>query len=782
MIKHLTFLCIFLILAAPAVINAQDSVSGTVVDQQSREAIMGATIVIKGTGISTSTNDYGKFTITSKNEIKTLLVSRLGYLKKEVNVGTAEKPLYIELTPSPVLLSGVQVIGSSQLLSAQSIGTLTPHDLERANGLSLENSLNTIPGVFMQSRTPWGGAHITIRGYYPSTSRNSPNSNGLGYQVFLNNIPITDATGSTILDDIDFSTLGNVEVIKGPSSSLYGSYIGGTVLLKTERPKPNQSSIEQQAIGGSNGLFRSNTTWQNSESNSDLVINYGHQTYKSFRPHSASWKDYARVTGDYQAGNNHLLSVYFSYNRSFEELAGEIDSADFYNRLPISNDLYIANDSHIQLESFRLGVTDDIRFNEFFTNQTTVFGSGRSSNQPFAHGFTDVNQFNFGARTAFNYKRQGTTVGIDGTLGGMFQKSNLTSNGVFIVPAPPFPQRPSDQENYALNYYLFTEWSLLLPNHFIVTAGASLNKNEFGVRNMLKNNQVNDTTDVIVDAFKPVITPRISVTKIFSNEFSVYASVSTGYTPPLLGDAVASDNSVNQDLKPEKAIQYEIGTKGNLFDQSLSYQISVFDLENTNKLVSQTSNSVTYTTNAGKQQNRGAEISVSYLAVDNPEQTISLFRPWVTYTYSNFKYKDFKSDNNNTASTVDFSGNKVPRVPENVFNVGLDLGTNFGLYLYGSYQYVGKAPITFDNSNFMKSYNLLSAKIGYKRQFGEHVSLDLFAGGDNLLSSTYYTFLFIGPNIQGLAQSKDGGHGDGYIIPGPYKATFYGNLTFSYIF
>ena len=52
----------------------------------------------------------------------------------------------------------------------------------------------------------WGGARITLRGYYPSTSGNSPSANGLGYQVFLNDIPITDATGATVLDDIDYST------------------------------------------------------------------------------------------------------------------------------------------------------------------------------------------------------------------------------------------------------------------------------------------------------------------------------------------------------------------------------------------------------------------------------------------------------------------------------------------------------------------------------------------------------------------------------------------------
>jgi len=780
MIKHLVLLLSFTILCNSSIIFAQNQLSGTVFDQQSLEPIEGAFIVVKGTSLNATTNNEGKFSFSSSEPILKLTITRLGYQSKEVDV-TQNTSVQILLTPSPIQISGVQVVGSSDLLKSQSIGVLTPRDLERTSGLALENSINTIPGVFMQSRTPWGGGRITIRGYYPSTSGNSPNSNGLGYQVFINNIPITDATGSTVLDDIDYSSLGYVEVIKGPSSSIYGSPTGGTINFKTRMPTPNQTGIEEQVTGGSNGLFRNNTSFMSAQENSSIAVNYGYQTYDSFRPHSRSVKNYVRLNGDFNVGANQNLSTYFSYNNSMEELAGEIDSADFYSRMPTSNEMYLANNSHINIESYRLGVTDNYLFSEYFSNQTSLFGSGKTSNQPFAHGFTDVNQFNFGGRTAFNYTSQVSSIGINGTLGVMFQESNLTSNGVFIVPAPPYAQRPSDQENYAMNYYVFTEWNFTLPMDFIVTLGASLNKNEFGIRNMLKNNQVNDTTNLVVKSFDAVITPRIAVSKIFSDEISVYASVSTGYTPPLLSDVVASNGTVDTELEPESAVQYEIGTKGNLLENKLAYELALFDLVNTDKLVRQTSNSVTYTTNAGKQTNKGVEISLSYLLLNNPEQTISLFRPWVTYAYTDAEYDDFKSDNNNSANTVDFSGNDVARVPKNMVNAGLDIESSTGLYLYATYRYVDDVPVTFDNSTYMESYNVLNAKIGYKRQFGEHFILDISAGGDNLLGETYYSFIFVGPNIAGLALPPTG-HGDGYIIPAPYDAEYYGNLTINYAF
>jgi iron complex outermembrane receptor protein len=205
-------------------------------------------------------------------------------------------------------------------------------------------------------------------------------------------------------------------------------------------------------------------------------------------------------------------------------------------------------------------------------------------------------------------------------------------------------------------------------------------------------------------------------------------------------------------------------------------------VENTDKLLSQTVNSVTFTTNAGKQRNRGAELSLSYLAIDNRLHTLSQLRPWVSYTYTDATFVDFKSDNNNSTNTVDYSGNPVPRVPRNMVSAGVDLATRQGIYLNSTYSWVSKVPVTFDNSTYVKSYDLLGGKVGFKRQVSGNWLLDVFAGGDNLLGSTYYSFLFVGPNINSLAQAQDGGRGDGYIIPAPYKATAYGNISLSYLF
>ena len=47
--------------------------------------------------------------------------------------------------------------------------------------------------------------------------------------------------------------------------------------------------------------------------------------------------------------------------------------------------------------------------------------------------------------------------------------------------------------------------------------------------------------------------------------------------------------------------------------------------------------------------------------------------------------------------------------------------------------------------------------------------------------STYYTFLFVGPNYKGLAQGPDGGTGDGYILPGNPNAQYYAGVSLSLV-
>lgn len=783
---------LLIILLCPLLSYGQYSISGTIKD--GNRAVAGATVYTPDNTATTTSDKHGKFTLESASDFDSVYISSLGFATQKIAVADKAQSLIINLQLSTEL-SPVEILGVKK---AQSVNTLTEMELNRTSGLSLQDALNTIPGINMQSRTPWGGQHIIIRGYYPSADNgrsNGENFAGLGYQLYIDNIPVTDATGTTVMDDIDFSSLGKVEVIKGPSP-LYGSYVAGAVNLYTPRPTPNQTSIQEEAIGGSYGLFRNNTTIQTSTGKSDIWINYGHQTYNGFRPNDASQKDYASFASDIRVSSKQTLSTYFSYNHSNEQLAGEIDSADLYARNAVSNPLYVGNNSHVAIESFRAGVTDKYVFNKHFGNQTTLFATGLSLDQAFAHGFNKNQNMNLGGRSTFGYDGKLGSVGISGLLGVSFQKSNQSLQGNFFPPfvAQPFtsastPNSQTDSRNYAMNYNFFTQWTFNLPLQFALTVGGSMNYAEFGTQNLLANKVIFLNTPTFIKSFSPVFTPNASLIKVFNDNVSAYASFAMGYAPPALSQTFNSAGIMNTDLTPEKATQFEIGSKGSFVHNKLAYQVALFDMNITDRLVQETINSVSAYTNAGEQKNLGAEVYVSYDVLNNKNGFVTMFRPWVTYTYSHFTYGTFRNLGKNSAGAdtilSDFSNNKVAAVSPNVLNAGIDLRTRPGFGLSVMYRYVDKAPVTFNNDTYVKAYSLLSARIDYRKQFG-HVGLDVFVGGDNLLGSTYYSFIFVGQNIQELGQATDpyikNGGGDGYILPAPYDPTFYGGVTVKYIF
>jgi len=781
-----------IIFMASLIYSQAQNIHGSVTDAFTQKIIAGATITVENGNTPVVSDSLGKFEFPCAGTSLYLTVRLRGFEDVHVNVTNCLKPLKIEMVPSSVQLNEVQINswstgkGNNSLEEAKSIGVLTGEDLRRASGLSLQDALNLLPGVDMEYRTPFGGQRIMIRGYYGGgTNGNATpnlNFNGAGYGMFINDVPVTDGTGITIMDDIDFSTLGKVEVIKGPQSSLYGAGIGGVVNLYTQRPEPNATVISQQAMGGSYGLWRTNTMVTTAGSNWDILVDYGHQNYNGFRAYDASKKDYATFAANYYASEKHTISAYVSYSKSYEQLAGELDSAELYSRADtgISTALYASNNSHVSIESYRAGITDKFKFNNHFSEQSTLFITGHTLDQPFAHGFTDYLALNYGGRTGFVYETTKKKVGIHGILGASVLKSNQNSSGVFIIPIPSHPTRPSTTENAALTASLFTEWKINLPLQFQITAGASVNWTNFSTRNMLNAaGQVWDSSQAIVQKFKPVVTPAFSVAKLFSDKASVYASVSFGYTPPVIGNIVNGLGQVNDSLKPERAIQYEIGTKGSWINKKLSYQVAAFYTSIYNKLETEAGNlngaSYSYTTNIGTQQNIGIEAALSYAIIENKAQVVSLVRPWVTFTYSDYTYKKFESNNNNSPTTVDYSGKHVAGVAPVRFNAGFDFQLKYGIYLNATYQYVDKTPYTFDNLHYAKAYNLLGAKLGYHHEYFKHLGVDIYVGADNLLSTTYYSFVFIGENLNQIS-------GDGYFLPAAYKPSIYGGATISYKF
>ena len=112
-----------------------------------------------------------------------------------------------------------------------SVGLVMSSDLQRFSNTSLVSAINNIPGVRMEERSP-GSYRFSIRG----SSLRSP-FGVRNVKAYWNELPLTDPGGNTYLNQLDANAINQIEIIKGPGSSLYGAGTGGVILLKTPQPE-----------------------------------------------------------------------------------------------------------------------------------------------------------------------------------------------------------------------------------------------------------------------------------------------------------------------------------------------------------------------------------------------------------------------------------------------------------------------------------------------------------------------------------------------------------------
>ena len=309
--KIITLIFLF---GASISLYAQNDLKGRVIDAGTGDPLPGATIVVAGKDAVTS--DVNGFFAVPCSKNTRITISFIGYETVQQLIRDCDASLVVALTPATGSLSNVEITATatqnkSILYQPSSITKVSTLELQRGVGLFLDDAVNgNVPGVTMQRRAVSSGQQFNIRGYgngINGTRGISSNFDIQGTKVYLNGIPITDAEGITVMDDIDFGSIGNVEVVKGPSGTLYGLAIACVVNLKTIRPEPGKTSIGQDVLVGSYGLRRYTTRFATASDRSSLMANYGYQTSDGFMAHNASTKRFANLATDVKINNKQSM-------------------------------------------------------------------------------------------------------------------------------------------------------------------------------------------------------------------------------------------------------------------------------------------------------------------------------------------------------------------------------------------------------------------------------------------------------------------------------------------
>jgi TonB-dependent Receptor Plug Domain. len=135
---------IFLFFSMLCIISFAQSITGTVKDE-SGEAVIGANVVVKGTTNGTITDFDGNFTIQGVKASDVLSVSYIGYLSKEIKVGS-QKSIQIVLEPDTKTLDEVVVIGYGAVKKSDLTSSISTVKSKQITEVTTGNAMDALQG------------------------------------------------------------------------------------------------------------------------------------------------------------------------------------------------------------------------------------------------------------------------------------------------------------------------------------------------------------------------------------------------------------------------------------------------------------------------------------------------------------------------------------------------------------------------------------------------------------------------------------------------------------
>lgn len=241
-----SFFLLFAFITFSSGIFAQGrTVQGTVSDANTGEALIGVSVVVKGTTVGTVTDIDGKFSLSAAAN-STLVISYVGYIKQEVKVENQTNFL-IKLEEDSKMLDEVVVIGYGTMRKKDLTGSIVqvrPDRLANENPKTVQDILRGTPGLSVgYSADAKGGGSMQIRGQRSV-------STGGGH-----NDPLIILDGMMFygeLSEINPDDIGQIDVLKDASAaSVYGARAAsGVIIITTKKGQMGKPVVNVSANFG----------------------------------------------------------------------------------------------------------------------------------------------------------------------------------------------------------------------------------------------------------------------------------------------------------------------------------------------------------------------------------------------------------------------------------------------------------------------------------------------------------------------------------------------------
>ena len=666
----------------------------------------------------------------------------------------------------------------NQAPAGQTATTVDRSQFDNRPSFSVGDVLRDSPGISVKQGNGPRDLGISIRG---SNARN-----GFGIRnlvIFDDGFPVTQPDGLSRSDLIDPHAYGAIDVIRGPSSALYGNYATGGALNFRTRPGGTIDGVEYGVDGGSFGYLNNYLAAGKKVGNFEGSLFASDARGNGYLGNSWFNTQTVNFLGTLQATPDDRLTVKFINN-------------DLSTRLPLRASL-----NQYYLNPFQQGCANGTTaapgcgtvslFKNGFnarplpagasdkdTETAVQAGLGRNDRRTIVggrweHDFDNTTtwrtQFVFDDRNisqptgptsaigdfpSYNYMtdvtKRGEIFGMDSTtfVGGWYNTLVASSDTRNVMPGgnATLGLLQSNTFSDTSNYGIRAREELKLLSNLTAIAGIGWETTHLkGLNTAYSYPAFNVPTAVSV--FTPAdvqfqnTAPELALLYKLNGEWQFRGRVATGYGTPQVSNLFVLQSGAagnNTQLQTQKNLGYDIG-----FDwtpnTALKLSATGFYEFFRNELVNQATpvQGVNYTFNAPRSEHRGVELAADW----------KFYPGWqfmAAYTYLDEVYTEYTEKLlNGAVFSFNRAGNRIPGISQNELTTRLGYdemsGRLAGLGAFVEVQW--KDSFYMDNANLLKApgYELVNLNVHYKTDLPSDYfrSLSLYLEVRNVFDRTY---------------------------------------------
>ncbi len=510
--------------------------------------------------------------------------------------------------------------------------------------IGAEEALRLVPGVRVENQHGGERVHLAIRGQGILTER------GLrGIGVMVDGIPLNDPSGfAPDLYDVDWATVKNIEVLRGPNAGLYGGSSSGGVLnifTKDGDNKPIGGELSQ--IGGSNDFRKSLVQLGGTNGDLNYRASFSRTDGDGYRDHQAYWGNNLYEKISYNPSEKLSIMQIFSHTDYFHQNPEGLNLEQFDNLMQANPDANPFNE-YQKTRRNTFGLTGQYKFND--ANDLALSAYLRSwdykeTSNKYAE-YRDIS--NPGASVQYNLHLSSGELQNHFSIGADYKRQDIN---MYKLESGSDPDREesTDETNVETNN--------LLANQIIEQQNAGvffMYKMDYGKFTLLGNARYDDMQNTLTDKMLGADSSetskdfsksslRLGGSYNFSDNFTLFANWSQGFIPPSTEELASNPvgySGFNTHLEPATSNCIDLGARGIISD-GLYYEITGFLMNTDNDFFrfkqSGRGNQEVFYGNAGNSRRLGIEAFLSYNILENLSLQMS-------YTYADYKY---------TSATVD---------------------------------------------------------------------------------------------------------------------------------